>query len=122
LLKAGWEYLDTGNVPADVLFGAIHHDVEGGLVLQIKASQVVNYCQKGLLKMTAWQWLRDIHEVCHFQTREGKKVGRASSSELKRWIQNKAVIINGEPVPPEEEMDFPISSVVLFPKHPVTLY
>lgn len=44
--------------------------------------------------MTAWEFLRDLHIVCKFQTREGKKVGVASNSELKRWIQNKALIIN----------------------------
>lgn len=67
--------------------------------------------------LTAWQWLISLHQVCHFQTREGKKVGRASNSELKRWIENKALVINGEPVAPGEPIDFPMTSVVLFPKH-----
>jgi len=66
---------------------------------------------------TAWQLLRDLNEVCHFQTREGKLVGQASNSELKRWCMNKAFIINGESVAWDEEMDFPIFSVVLFPKN-----
>ncbi len=70
---------------------------------------------------TFWQFLRELHEVCHFQTREGKKVGRASSSELKRWIQNRAVVVNGEPVAWDEPVDFPIFSFVLFPKNPITL-
>lgn len=71
--------------------------------------------------MNAWEFLRGLHEVCNFQTREGKKVGKASSSELKRWVQNKALIVNGETVEWDEQMDFPMWSVVLFPKHPVTL-
>lgn len=71
--------------------------------------------------MNAWEFLRGLHEVCNFQTKEGKKVGKASSSELKRWIQNKALLVNGEPVEWDEQMDFPMWSVVLFPKHPVTL-
>lgn len=71
--------------------------------------------------MNAWEFLRRLHEVCHFQTREGKKVGRASASELKRWIDNGALVINGERVASGEPMDFPMHSVVLFPKHPVTL-
>ena len=71
--------------------------------------------------MNAWGFLRELHEVCHFQSREGKKVGDASSSESKRWIQNKAFIINGETVDWNEELDFRIFSVVLFPKHKVTL-
>lgn len=71
--------------------------------------------------MNAWQWLIDLHSVCHFQTREGKKVGKASNSELKRWFQNKAVLVNGEAINWDEGMDFPVFSVVLFPKNPVTL-
>jgi hypothetical protein len=71
--------------------------------------------------MTAWDYLRDMHAQCHFQTREGKKVGRATSSELKRWFLNKAVILNGEPAKWDQEMKFPVESLVLFPNHPVTL-
>lgn len=71
---------------------------------------------------SAWQWLRDLHAVCEFQTREGKRVGKASGSELKRWIQNKALVINGETLAWDEKIDFPIISVVLFPKHPITLW
>jgi hypothetical protein len=71
--------------------------------------------------MNAWEFLRNLHEVCSFQTREGKKVGKASNSELKRWIMNNALIINAETVKWDEEIDFSIISVVLFPKRKVTL-
>ena len=71
--------------------------------------------------MTAWDFLRSLHAVCSFQTKEGKKVGKASVSELKRWIQNRALVVNGEPVAWDEQMDFSMISVVLFPKHPVTI-
>lgn len=71
--------------------------------------------------MIAWEFLRNLHQVCQFQTREGKKSGTASSSELKRWIQNKAFVINNETVDWNEEIDFPIISVVLFPKKRITL-
>lgn len=73
------------------------------------------------MKNNAWQLLKDLHEVCHFQTREGKCVGKASSSELKCWCMNKAVLINGEQVAWDEEIDFPIFSFVLFPKNRITL-
>jgi hypothetical protein len=72
--------------------------------------------------MTAWEFLIDLNEVCSFQTREGKKVGRASNSELKRWLQNKAVIINGNATSWNDELSFPLTSVVLFPKKPITLW
>ena len=63
----------------------------------------------------------ELNKLCHFQTKEGKKVGAVSNSELKRWLQNRAVIVNGEALAWDELMDFPIFSVVLFPKNPVTL-
>lgn len=72
--------------------------------------------------MTALDFLKSLHAVCHFQTREGKRAGRASNSELRRWIQNKAFVVNGEKVDWDEPMDFPINSVVLFPKNPVSLF
>jgi hypothetical protein len=67
--------------------------------------------------MNAWQWIISLHQVCHFQTKEGKKVGDASNSELKRWLQNSVVQVNGERITWDEPMDFPIMSVVLFPNN-----
>ena len=66
--------------------------------------------------MTGLSFLLSLHEVCIFQTREGKKTGKASNSELRRWLQNKAVLVNGEALDWNEEMDFPVFSMVLFPK------
>lgn len=67
--------------------------------------------------MNAWNFLRSLHSVCHFQSCEGKKVGDASASELKRFLQNGAVQINGERITWDEEIDFQIISVVMFPKN-----
>ena len=64
--------------------------------------------------MTAFEFLKDLHSVCHFQTREGAKVGRASNAELKRWIINKAFRLNAETVEVHEEMDFDMFTVTLF--------
>lgn len=71
--------------------------------------------------MNALDLLKNLHSVCHFQTKEGKKVGEASNSELRRWIQNKAFIINGECVNWDEKIDFPIISAVLFKNNRITL-
>ena len=68
-----------------------------------------------------WQLLRSLNEVCHFQTREGKRVGSASSSELKRWCQNQAVVINGKRVAWDHVIDYDLWSVALLPKNPITL-
>jgi len=70
--------------------------------------------------MNAWEFLIDLNKVCHFMSRE--RQGKASNGELKRWTMNKALVINGEKVGWNEEIDFKINSVVLFPKNPVTLF
>ena len=72
--------------------------------------------------MNAWEFLIDLNKVCNFQTREGKKFGTASNSELKRWCQNKAIVINGVRVNWDQEINFPINSFILLPKNLVTLF
>lgn len=72
--------------------------------------------------MNAWEFLRELHSVCSFQTKEGRKSGKATASELKRWLQNGAVLINGERVEWNEKIDFPVFSMVLFPKRRITLF
>lgn len=54
-----------------------------------------------------------------FLTREGRKnsdgsIARASKAEIKRWLDSNAIRCNGERLK-QEEMDFPIISLVLFP-------
>jgi 23S rRNA-/tRNA-specific pseudouridylate synthase len=70
--------------------------------------------------MNAWQFMLDLNQVCHFMSRE--RTGKASNSEIKRWLQNQAIRFNGEPVKWDEPIDFPVHSVVMFPKNPVTLF
>jgi hypothetical protein len=72
--------------------------------------------------MTAFDFLLSLHQVCHFQSKEGKKYGPPSKSELRRWVTQGAFVINGEKVALDEVLDFPITSVILFPKHPITLW
>jgi hypothetical protein len=72
--------------------------------------------------MNAFDFLKQLHDNwCHFQSREGKKVGRASYSELKRWMMNGAVLINSIRVKPTDVINFPIETMILFPNNPVTL-
>jgi len=72
--------------------------------------------------MKALDFVLSLHGICSFQTREGKKTGKASNSEIRRWFANKSILVNGEPLLIDEEIDFPIFSMVLFPKNPVTLW
>ena len=66
------------------------------------------------IAMTAWKFLIELNLACSFQTKEGKKAGKASNSELKRWFLNGVVFANGERLQFDEVIDFPITSMVLF--------
>lgn len=47
---------------------------------------------------------------------------KASKSEIRRWLENKAVLINEVPARPEDEFSLPIKSLILFPKgHRISL-
>jgi len=50
------------------------------------------------------------------QSREGKKVGLPSRSEIRRWLKKGSVIINGERPQPSDEIEFPIRELIFFPK------
>jgi hypothetical protein len=68
--------------------------------------------------MNALELLISIPGKSGWQTREGKKVGKASNSELRRWINSQVLQINGEPMTSWDELiDFPIMSVVMWPKN-----
>ena len=63
---------------------------------------------------SAWNFMIELGKSFGgFQSIEACK--KASNSELKRWLENKAVVVNGEPLQWDEVMDFPINSMVLFP-------
>ena len=38
-----------------------------------------------------------------------------SNSELRRWVDQKAVVINGKHVKSDDEVEFPVNSMVFFP-------
>lgn len=64
--------------------------------------------------VTCWNFLRGLNDVCHFMSRE--RTGKATNSELKRWLQNKAIEINGKRPNWNDPVEFPITQMVLFPK------
>lgn len=60
-------------------------------------------------------WLRDESGLVLFDTRGNMKP--PSNAELRRWIRDRAVWVNGEPLDdPDALLYFPITSLVLFPK------
>ena len=74
--------------------------------------------------MAALQYMIRVHEFPHgkpdgkaktgFWSHEQNRI--ASNSELRRWIQQGAILFNGERMEPNEPIDFPLNSVILFPK------
>lgn len=72
--------------------------------------------------MKAREWLINLHNLCQFMSieydpkAEKKELKKASNSELQRWIKQGSILVNGERIDPNEEIDFPIISVILFPK------
>lgn len=64
--------------------------------------------------MTGWMYLRELHTVCQFHSKE--RTGLATNSELKRWLQNQTVLLNGRRIRWDEEVDFPVYQLVLHPE------
>lgn len=65
--------------------------------------------------MNTWlQHLMKIHDMVQFWSTERNEV--ATNSELRRWFQRGSVLVDGRPVRADEEVIFPIPSLVLHPK------
>lgn len=64
--------------------------------------------------MNAWEYLRNLNEVCYFMSRE--REGKATNSELKRWLQNQSVQLNGRRIKWDESVAFPVEQLILHPK------
>lgn len=65
---------------------------------------------------TGLSYMLNLHEVCCFQTREGALTGPASNSEIRRWLKNAVLKINGKNIAWDEVINYPIHSVTLFSK------
>lgn len=63
--------------------------------------------------MTAYDWLNLLPWLP--VSIEGRNVKRPSKSEVGRWLDNRAVIVNGEAVQRDTELG-EIHSLVFFPK------
>ena len=63
--------------------------------------------------MTALEFIKSLphlpYSVEHTQ-------GRPSNSEIFRWLTKGSVVINGKTPQPKEEIEFPITELVFFPK------
>ena len=66
--------------------------------------------------VTALEFVMRIHNsgTLGFWSRELN--APASNSEVRRWLDNAAVRFNGKPLKPKDMLDFPLYSVIMFPK------
>lgn len=64
---------------------------------------------------TALEFIIRMHSFrSGFWSREMKDF--ASNSEIRRWLDNSAIRFNGKPAKPKDMLDFPVHSIVFFPK------
>ena len=66
--------------------------------------------------MTAIEYLKNLPRTWLPQSREGKKFGGPSNSELRRWLKKGSVIINGSKPLPKDTIVFPIKKLIFFPR------
>lgn len=65
--------------------------------------------------MSAFEFIKQVSTDCHFMSIE-RPGTKASNSEMRRWLTQKAVEISGQRPGPDDEIVFPLKSLVLFPK------
>jgi hypothetical protein len=65
--------------------------------------------------MTGLEYILSLNEVCQFHSTE-RPPEKASKSELRRLLDQSSLRINGKVVRSKDEVEFPIVSVILFPK------
>lgn len=87
-------------------------------VPMVKFKFVKNWCKISdafIPNVTALEWLLSIGEKGFWDHSEKKA---ASRSLLRRWVEQGIIRFNGKILKPNDMLDFPILSVVLFPKTP----
>lgn len=67
--------------------------------------------------MNALQWINNLRPALPMSREQPCKP--MSNGELKRHMQQGGVLVNGERVTPTEPIDFPVFSLVFFPKSTV---
>lgn len=68
--------------------------------------------------MTVIQWLKSLGcalPLSQIKEKNGS-FRQMSNSDLRRLCEQKAVLINGNYVDPSQEIDFPVFSLVFYPK------
>jgi hypothetical protein len=82
----------------------------------VKFKLVRNWCKISdafIPNMTASQWLMRLGKSGFW---DHSQKCAASNSTLRRFIEQGAIRFNGKVVKPDEMLDFPILSIIMFPK------
>ena len=66
--------------------------------------------------MNSIEYLKSIPRGWLPQSREGKKDGEPSNSELRRWLEKGSVVINGTKPRPSDDIHLPIKELIFFPR------
>lgn len=68
--------------------------------------------------MTALELLKELRNKIYLPHCCEKKEHRGipSNSELTRWLNDKAIVINGLTPTAQEEVNFPVTQLIFFPK------
>lgn len=85
-------------------------------MLELKGDHVA-FCQhvSNLVEpLSVLQFMVRLNTMSVFWNSEENKP--ASNSVLRRWIEQGAIVFNGEKMQPHDPLDFPIFSLVMFPK------
>lgn len=72
------------------------------------------------MKMKALEflvWLRDEVGVIRHSI-EGNKLDKPSNGELRRWLREGVVRVNGKTLTPDGTVEWDIDELILFPKNP----
>ena len=60
-----------------------------------------------------------VNTLCYWPSdMNGDKPVPASKNSIRRWLENKAILLNGKYPKPNDEMPYPITELVFFPKSP----
>ena len=67
-------------------------------------------------------WFQEfMFDALHFSFFQGKeRPGPVSNSEMRRWLANHSILLNGSKPGPDDLITLPITSFVCFPKKPDT--
>lgn len=69
--------------------------------------------------MTAFEFIKELDnriDGCGLPLSTEKPGQRASNSEIRRWFQKQSILVNNKPIGEKDEIQFPLTGLVFFPK------